>query len=111
MSALPPELADPLEELRAKLLEINDSEQTCMTNVVASAPHGKSFSEVQAVMAKCRQASAAAATTAINAFRHKCSEITAQTNSLATAAGHFCYRQKHLGLLGQVGELRSCLRL
>jgi predicted nucleic acid-binding protein len=86
MSALPPELADPLEELRAKLVEINDSEQTCMTNVVASAPQGKSFPEVQAVMARCRQASAAAATTAINAFRHKCSEITTQTNSLTTAA-------------------------
>ena len=86
MSALPPELADPLEELRAKLVEINDSEQTCMTNVVASAPQGKSFPEVQAVMARCRQASAAAATTAINAFRHKCSEIITQTNSLTTAA-------------------------
>ncbi|MCA1835611.1 MAG: hypothetical protein LC721_04465 [Actinobacteria bacterium] len=85
MAALPPELADPLEELRAKLVEINDSEQTSMTNVGASAPQGKSFPEVQAVMAKCRQASAAA-TTAINAFRHQCAEITTQTNSLTTAA-------------------------
>jgi hypothetical protein len=85
MSALPPELADPLKELRAKLVEINDSEQTCMTNVVASAPLGKSFPEVQAVMARCRQASAAAAT-AINAFRRQCCEITTQTNSLTTAA-------------------------
>jgi hypothetical protein len=85
MSALPPELADPLEELRAKLVEINDSEQTYMTNVVASAPRGKSLPEVQAVLARCRQASAAA-TTAINAFRHQCSEITTQTNSLTTAA-------------------------
>jgi hypothetical protein len=86
MSALPSQLAGPLEELRAKLVEINDSEQTCMTHVVASAPHGKSFPEIQAVMAKCRQASAAAATTAINAFRHQCSEIITQTNSLTTAA-------------------------
>ena len=85
MSALPSELAAPVEQLRAKLVEINDSEQTYMTNVVASAPRGKSLPEVQAVLARCRQASAAA-TTAINAFRHKCSEITAQTNSLATAA-------------------------
>ena len=86
MSALPPELADPLKELRAKRVEINDSERTCMTHVVASAPHGKSFPEVQAVMARCRQASAAAATTAINVFRHQCSEIITQTNSLATEA-------------------------
>jgi hypothetical protein len=86
MSALPSQLAGPLEKLRAKLVEINGSEQTCMTHVVASASHGKSFPEVQAVMAKCRQASAAAATTAINAFRHECSEIITQTNSLATAA-------------------------
>jgi hypothetical protein len=86
MSALPPELAAPLEQLRAKLVEINDSEQTCMTHVVASAPHGKSFPEVHAVMARCRQAAAAAATTAIDTFRHECSEIATQTNSLATAA-------------------------
>jgi hypothetical protein len=86
MSALPPELAAPVEQLRAKLVEINGSEQNCMTNVVASAPQGKSFPEVQAVMAKCRQASAAAAVTAIDTFRHKCSEIATQTNSLAKAA-------------------------
>jgi hypothetical protein len=41
MSALPPELAAPVEQLRAKLVEINDSEQNCMTHVVASAPQGK----------------------------------------------------------------------
>ena len=86
MSAVPPELTDPVEQLRAKLVEINGSEQNCMTHVVASAPHGKSFPEVQAVMARCRQASAAAAATAIDTFRHECSQIATQTNSLATAA-------------------------
>jgi hypothetical protein len=86
MSALPPELADPVEQLRAKLVEINDSEQTCMTNVAASAAQSKSFPEVQAVMAKCRQAAAAAAVTAIDTFRHECSKIATQTNSLTTAA-------------------------
>jgi len=59
MSALPSELAAPVEQLRAKLVEINGSEQTCMTHVVASAPQGTSFPKVQAVMAKCRQVSAA----------------------------------------------------
>jgi hypothetical protein len=67
-------------------VEINGSEQTCMTHVVASAPQGTSFPEVQAVMAKCRQASAAAAATAIDTFRHECSQIATQTNSLAKAA-------------------------
>ncbi|MFN2533743.1 MAG: hypothetical protein ABR528_00645 [Pseudonocardiaceae bacterium] len=86
MSALPPELAAPVEQLRAKLVEINGSEQTCMTHVVASAPQGTSFPKVQAVMAKCRQASAAAAATAIDTFRHECSQIATQTNSLAKAA-------------------------
>jgi hypothetical protein len=86
MSALPPELADPVEQLRAKLLEINGSEQTCMTNVVASTSQGKSLPEVQAVMARCRQASAAAAATAIDTFLHKCSEIGKQANSLAKEA-------------------------
>jgi hypothetical protein len=86
MSALPPELADPVEQLRAKLLEINGSEQTCMTNVVASAPQGKSFPQVQAVMARCRQASAATAATTIDTFRHECSEIAAHTQSMAKAA-------------------------
>jgi hypothetical protein len=86
MSALPPELTDPVERLRAKLLEINGSEQTCMTHVVASAPQGKSFPQVQAVMARCRQASAATAATTIDTFRHECSEIAAHTHSLAKAA-------------------------
>jgi hypothetical protein len=86
MSSLPPQLADPVEQLRAKLIEINSSEQTCMTNVVASASQGKSLTEVQAIMARCRQASAAAATTAIDTFLHKCSEIGTQTNSLTKEA-------------------------
>jgi hypothetical protein len=45
--SLPPELADPVERLRAKLVEVNGSEQTCMINVVASASQGKRFPEVQ----------------------------------------------------------------
>jgi predicted nucleic acid-binding protein len=86
MSTLPPELAEPVERLRAKLVEINGSEQTCMTNIVASASQGKGLPEVQAVMARCRQASAAAAATAISTFRDECSEIGTQANSLAKAA-------------------------
>lgn len=86
MSSLPPELADPVEQLRANLMEINGSEQICMTNVVASASQGKSLPEIQAVMARCRQASAAAAATAIDTFRHECSEIGTQATSLAKAA-------------------------
>jgi hypothetical protein len=86
MPSLPPELVDPVERLRAKLVEINGSEQTCMINVVASASQGKRLSEVQAVMARCRQASAAAAATAIDAFRHECSEIARQANSFANRA-------------------------
>ena len=86
MPALPPELADPVERLRAKLVEINCSEQICMTNIVASASQGKSLPEVQAVMARCRQASAAAAATVIDTFLHKCSEIGKQANSLAKEA-------------------------
>ncbi len=86
MSPLPPELVDPAEQLRAKLVEISASEQICMTDVVASASLGKSLPEIQAVMARCRQASAAAAATAINTFRHECSEIGTQANSLAKGA-------------------------
>lgn len=86
MSALPPELADPVERLRAKLVEINGSEQTCMTDVLVSASQGKGLPEVQAVMARCRQASAAAAATAINTFRDECSKIGRQANSLAKEA-------------------------
>lgn len=86
MSALPPELADPVEQLRAKLVEINGSEQTCMTNAVASASQGKRLPEIQAIMTKCRQTSAAAAATAIDTFRHGCSEVGTQANSSAEAA-------------------------
>ena len=86
MLSLPPELADPLEQLRAKLVEINGSEQTCMIDAVASTSPGKRLPEVQAIMARCRQASAAAAATAINAFLHECSEIGTQAHSVAQAA-------------------------
>ncbi len=86
MSSLPTELADSVEQLRAKLVEINSSEQTCMTNAVASASHGKRLPEVQAIMARCRQASAAAAATAIDTFRHECSDIPTQANLLTNAA-------------------------
>jgi hypothetical protein len=85
-SSLPPELADPIMQLRAKLLEINGSEQTCMTEAVASASQGKRLPVVQAVITRCRQTAAAAAATAINTFRRECSEIGAQANSLAKAA-------------------------
>jgi hypothetical protein len=86
MLSLPPELAGPVQRLRAKLVEINSSEQTCMTNVVASASQGKRLPEVQAVMARCRQTSAAAAAAAIDLFRDECSEIGTQANS-STKAG------------------------
>jgi hypothetical protein len=60
MSSLPPELVEPLEQLPAKLVEINTSEQACMIDIVTSASRGKSIPEAQAVMARCRQTSAAA---------------------------------------------------
>ncbi len=82
MSSLPPELVDPVEQLRTRLVEINGSEQTCMTKAL----QGKSVTEVQAVMARCRQASASAAATAIEVFLHKCSEIGTHATSLANAA-------------------------
>ena len=86
MSSLPTELAGPVERLRAKLAEINGFEQTCMTTAVASASQGTSLPEIQAIKARCRGTSAAAAATAIDTFRHECSEIGAQANSLAKAA-------------------------
>jgi hypothetical protein len=86
MSSLPPELVEPVERLRAELVEINGSEQTSMTTAVASSSHGKSLPEIQAIMARCRRTSAAAAATAIDTFRHECSEIGAQANSLTQAA-------------------------
>lgn len=86
MLSLPPELADPIEQLRAKLVEINGSEQTCMTNAMASPSPGKGLPVVQAVVARCRQNSAAAAATAIDIFRDECSALGAQANSSAKAA-------------------------
>ncbi|MBV8542028.1 MAG: hypothetical protein JO364_00550 [Pseudonocardiales bacterium] len=67
-------------------MEINGSEQTCMANAVAGASQGKSLPEVQAIMARCRQASAAAAATAIDTFRHECSEFGARATSSTRAA-------------------------
>ena len=67
-------------------MEINTSEQNFMIDIVTSAARGTSLPEVQAVMARCRQASAAAATTAIDTFRSECSAICTQTNSLTKAA-------------------------
>jgi stage V sporulation protein SpoVS len=86
MSSLPPELAGPVEQLRVKLLEINGSEQTCMTNAVASASQTKSLPEVQAIMARCRQSAAAATATAIDTFRNECSELATRATSTAKAA-------------------------
>jgi hypothetical protein len=54
MSSFPPELADPVEQLRTRVVEINGSEQTCMTN----ASQGESFTVASGhgrVMARCRQ--------------------------------------------------------
>lgn len=86
MSSLPPELAEPVEQLRTRLVEINTSEQNCMIDIVTSTSRGKSIPELQAVMARCRQAAAAAATTAIDTFRSECSVIGTHANSLTTAA-------------------------
>ena len=82
MPSLPPELAGPVDQLRTRLVEINSSEMVCMTNALL----GKSLTEAQAVMARCRQASAAAAATAIDAFLHECSEVSARASSMDTAA-------------------------
>jgi hypothetical protein len=67
-------------------VEINCSEQSCMTNVVPSESQGKRVSEVQAIVAKCRQISAAAAATAMDAFRHECSGLSAQADSSTKVA-------------------------
>jgi len=56
-----------------------------MTNAVAGASQDKRLPEVQAMMARCRQTAAAAATAAIDTFRHECSEIGAQA-TLTNAA-------------------------
>ncbi|MGH3717868.1 MAG: hypothetical protein ACRDRI_03325 [Pseudonocardiaceae bacterium] len=86
MLSLPPELAGPVEQLRAALVEINGSERSCMISAVASASQAKSLPEVQAIMARCRKSSAAAAATAIDTFRAECSEFGTQASSSAKAA-------------------------
>ena len=86
MLSLPPELASSVEQLRAKLVEINGSEQACMTTAVASASQGNTIPVVQAVIARCRQSSAAAAATAIDTFRNECSALSTQASSPAKAA-------------------------
>jgi hypothetical protein len=86
MSSLPPELAGPVEQLRVKLVQINGSEQTCMTNAVARASQGQRVPEVQAIMAKCRQTSATAAASAVDVFLGKCFHIGRPATSLAEAA-------------------------
>ena len=86
MLTFPPELANPVEQLRVKLVEINSSEQTCITNAVASASKDESLPEVQAIIARCRQSSATAATTAIETFRDECSELGTHASSSAKAA-------------------------
>ena len=86
MSSLPPELVDSVDRLRVKLVKITDSEQSDMTNVVASASHTERVPEIQAVLARCRQRSAAAAAAAIDTFRDECSEIGAHATSLTEMA-------------------------
>ena len=86
MLTLPPELANPVEQLRAQLVEINSSEQTCLTNAVAGVSQGKGLPQVQAVMARCRQTSAAAAATAIDTFRDGCSELGTRANPSTSEA-------------------------
>ena len=85
MLSLPPELAEPVEQLRAALVEINGSEQDCMISAVASASQTKSLPEVQAIMSRCRRSSAAAAT-AIDTFRAACSELGTHASSSGRAA-------------------------
>jgi hypothetical protein len=86
MLSLPSELAGPVQQLRAKLAEINGSEQTCMIDAVAGASRGKRLPEVQAIMAKCRQSSAAATITVIETFRGECAALGMQASSSAKAA-------------------------
>jgi hypothetical protein len=90
MSSLLPELVDPVERLRATLVEINDSERSCMTTVVATvvatASQAIRVPEVQAIMARCRQSAAAAAATAIDTFRAECTEIRTHATSSTTVA-------------------------
>jgi hypothetical protein len=86
MSSLPPELAGPAEQLRVELVEINGSEQTCMINAVVRASRGQRLPEAQAIMAKCRQTSAAAATSAVDIFLDKCSQMGRPATSLGETA-------------------------
>jgi hypothetical protein len=57
-----------------------------MINAVASASQRKSFPEVQAIIARCRQSSAVAAATAIGTFRAECSALGTQASSSAKTA-------------------------
>ena len=86
MLCLPPELANLVEQLRVKLVEITVAEQTCLTNAVAGASQGKGLPQVQAIMARCRQTSAAAAATAIDTFRDGCSELGTRANPSTSEA-------------------------
>lgn len=86
MLSFPPELTDLVEQLRATLVEINSSEQSCMISAVDSASQARSFPEAQAIMARCRKSSAAAAATAIDIFRAECSEFGTHASSSAKAA-------------------------
>jgi hypothetical protein len=85
MLSFPSELTDSVEQLRAKLVAINGSEQTCMTNALTSASQGN-LPAVQAIIARCRQRSAAAAATAIDIFRAKCSALGTHASSSTKAA-------------------------
>lgn len=105
MLSLSPELADPVARLRVKLAEINDSERICMADAAASVSQGRSCPEAQAIMARCRQTSAAAATTALDTFRNTCSKLGAHTTSptvaavlaaTATNVSNFCVRSESL---------------
>ncbi|MDQ2881744.1 MAG: hypothetical protein M3Y48_11095 [Actinomycetota bacterium] len=109
MLSLPPELTDLVGQLGAKLVEINGSEQTCMTNAVSSASQAKGLPEVQAIMARCRQSAAAAAATALDAFRKECSELRTRATSSAKAALLVAIATSVSDFWGQVGERRSCL--
>ncbi|MFY9806728.1 MAG: hypothetical protein WAK86_05620 [Pseudonocardiaceae bacterium] len=109
MSSLPPELVDPVQRLRVKLVAITDSEQSDMTNIVASASHAERVPEIQAVLARCRQRSAAAAAAAIDTFRDEFRDRRAR-HLVDRDGDRCCCRQERLGVLDEVGELRCCLR-
>jgi predicted nucleic acid-binding protein len=100
-------LVDPVEQLGAKLVEINTSEQNCMIDIVTSAARGTSLPEVQAVMARCRQASAAAATTAIDTFRSECSAICTQTHQLIDQGSHRYCNRSHVSVVSREAAPRT----